>query len=94
MSNKESVPRRQERSPLIVATSRSGTQRTEIGPCGGDLDKNSLLKHWGLTSAQSQVRMGSENLDLVGFTKNGRDVCGVRIRETVACLCTDGNDSK
>lgn len=63
-----------EGSPLTVAAGRSGARRTEIGPRGGNLDKNSLLKRWGLTSPQSQVRMGSEDLDLVGFTKNGR-VC-------------------
>lgn len=67
MSNKESVPRRQEGSPLTVAAGRSGMRRTEIGPRGGNLDENSLLKRWGLTSAQSQVRMGSEDLDLVGL---------------------------
>jgi len=104
MSNKESVSRRQEGSPLTVAAGRSGTRRTEIVPHGGNLDENSLLKRWGLTSAQSQVRMGSEDLDLEGFTKteglgfsgfkNRRDVCEVGIRETVACLRTDGNDSR
>ena len=67
MSNKESVPRRQEGSPLTVAAGRSGMRRTEIGPRGGNLDENSLLKRWGLTSAQSQVRMGSVDLDLVGL---------------------------
>ena len=48
--------------------------------------------------------MGSEDLDLEGFTKMeglgvsgfkiSRDVCEVTIRETVAYLCTDGNDSR